>query len=359
MKSSIVVGALALIVALLAALPPARPVEANYHLSLVSEVMVGYEGDMDVQFIEVEMLLATQNQISGTRFSVWNEDGSDFTKIFLLDHDLENHGTGVPWLMATQAFVDLTDLEPDFLIPPVLLSPTGMFCWGGPDFAPPADQWDASFPFLYTDCVAYGDYAGGNSIHPPPTNLPAGDGTRALQRISIVTQPGTGEVAHLSAPPDLESFFLRCPTPSNNAGEVVLMGDDDDGDGLPNCHEDQIGTDPAVADTDGDGFSDREEYDAGSDATDAASTPFSNPTPTPDSLGEVFGDANGDTLINAIDAALVLQHSAGLLTLDIVERSDVDCSGQLSSVDALLILQFVGRLIAAPSQACPPIGSFV
>ncbi len=359
MSTRFVVGLLALLLGLLATLPPAHPARANFHLSLVSELMVGYGGNMDVQFIEVEMLLATQNQVSDTRFTVWSEDGSEFTEIFLLDRDLENDGAGTQWLMATQAFQDLTGLEPDFLMPPVLLSPTGMFCWGGPDFEPPPDAWDPGFPFLYTDCVAYGNYAGGNSIHPPPTDLAPGDGERALQRISIVSQPGIGQAAHLSAPPDLESFFLRCPTPRNNAGETVLMGADDDGDGLPNCHEEQVGSDPDEQDSDGDGFSDGEEYAAASDPTDAASTPATAPTPTPDSGGTVFGDTNGDTLVNAIDAALVLQHTAGLLALDDIERSDVDCDDQLSSIDSLLILQFIGRLIGPPSQACPPVGSFL
>ncbi len=45
-------------------------------------------------------------------------------------------------------------------------------------------------------------------------------------------------------------------------------GGDDDGDGLSNLEEAELGTDPDSADTDGDGYSDYEEVEAGSDPTD-------------------------------------------------------------------------------------------
>jgi len=49
---------------------------------------------------------------------------------------------------------------------------------------------------------------------------------------------------------------------------------DSDGDGLTDAEENEIGTDPDNIDSDGDGFSDGEEWEEGSDPTDGTDTPF-------------------------------------------------------------------------------------
>jgi hypothetical protein len=70
------------------------------------------------------------------------------------------------------------------------------------------------------------------------------------------------------------------------------------------------------------------------------------------------GDANCITGANAIDAALVLQHSAGLLTaLPCPDAADVDGNSIIDSRDAALILQFGAGLIdRLPPTSCdrPP-----
>jgi hypothetical protein len=64
------------------------------------------------------------------------------------------------------------------------------------------------------------------------------------------------------------------------------------------------------------------------------------------------GDANCVTGANAIDAAIVLQHSAGLLpTLPCPDAADVDGNSLIDSRDAALILQYVAGLI----DQLPPI----
>ena len=60
----------------------------------------------------------------------------------------------------------------------------------------------------------------------------------------------------------------------------------------------------------------------------------------------VQGDASCDGNVNAIDAALILQFSAGLLgALDCQDAADVNGDGEINSIDAALILQFVAGLI--------------
>ncbi|MEX0785270.1 MAG: dockerin type I domain-containing protein [Dehalococcoidia bacterium] len=335
---------LAIVVLTLMLLQPASPTGANFHISYTSEIMSGFAGDPDVQYLEVRMEFPGQHLVNDTRISAWNADGSEFEVLLLLDRDLPNDGVTVYWIAATQAFADLTGMTPDFTLPAGIHAPSGMVCWGAPDFAPPSDEWDPRFPFLYTDCVAYGGYSGGNSFHVPPSELPPGDGVKSLERILPAAQTaGRGQAAHLSAPPDAEAFALRCPSPENNAGEVVLMGDDGDGDGLPDCHEGEQGTNPALSDTDGDGFSDGEEFFAGSDPNDPASTP--DPTPTP--IAGLQGDADGNGGVSSLDALFVLQHVAGLFPeLPCPLCADVTGEGKVNAIDASVILQFVAGLLS-------------
>jgi hypothetical protein len=74
------------------------------------------------------------------------------------------------------------------------------------------------------------------------------------------------------------------------------------------------------------------------------SGPGGPPTPTPTPSGAV-GDANKDGHVNAIDASLILQRSAGLIAT-INPHADVNGDGRINSIDASLILQFVAGLLA-------------
>jgi alpha-tubulin suppressor-like RCC1 family protein len=68
----------------------------------------------------------------------------------------------------------------------------------------------------------------------------------------------------------------------------------------------------------------------------------SSPTPTPMRL---TGDVNGDGRVNAIDAALVLQYSAGLIVFP-GPSADVNHDGYVNAIDAALILQYVAGLLS-------------
>jgi len=55
---------------------------------------------------------------------------------------------------------------------------------------------------------------------------------------------------------------------------------------------------------------------------------------------------NDDGRVNSIDALLILQFDAELLTnLPNATSGDVNRNGRINAVDALLILQFVARLL--------------
>ncbi len=125
-------------------------------------------------------------------------------------------------------------------------------------------------------------------------------------------------------------------------GDEVLVYDSDplrvdtDGDGLSDGDEVLIyGSDPTLADTDGDGFSDSDEiFIYGSDPLRA------------ERLGDRLGDVNCDGSVSSIDAALILQLTAGVVSfLSCGEFGDVNGDGNMTSIDAAIILQFTAGLI--------------
>ncbi len=79
--------------------------------------------------------------------------------------------------------------------------------------------------------------------------------------------------------------------------------------------------------------------------------PSNTPTPTdtlptPGPLDALTGDVNCNGSVDAIDATLVLQFSAGLsASMPCAEGADVNVDGGITSVDAALILQFTAGLL--------------
>ena len=70
--------------------------------------------------------------------------------------------------------------------------------------------------------------------------------------------------------------------------------------------------------------------------------------------GCLWGDANHDGKVNALDATLVLQYSVGTLDADqdfCTVRTDVNGDGKINALDATLILQHsVGTITKFPAE---------
>ena len=67
------------------------------------------------------------------------------------------------------------------------------------------------------------------------------------------------------------------------------------------------------------------------------------PTPTPEGA---IGDVNCSGAVDSIDAALLLQLTAGLVgSLSCQQNADVNGSGAVDSIDAALVLQFTAGLL--------------
>jgi hypothetical protein len=75
----------------------------------------------------------------------------------------------------------------------------------------------------------------------------------------------------------------------------------------------------------------------------ATNTPTRTNTPPP---GGLMGDVNCDGMVNAIDAALILQLVAGIIgSVPCPQNADVDENGSINPIDSALILQFTAGLI--------------
>jgi hypothetical protein len=203
---------LAVITVVAAVLLHAGRAPAVYHLAVIDEVMTSYNGDPNVQFIEIRMLAGLQSFTANSVFAVFGPSGDYVSDLLVVPGNLPNMGADVRWLVGTSAFQTASGVTPDFVIPAGMLPAAGgMVCYGGggttmPGLVPenPPD-WDrTNFP-AYVDCLAYGNYSGPTNVKiGTPTSLSA-EG-HALQR----TQ-STGNNA--------ADFVCADPaTPKNNAG---------------------------------------------------------------------------------------------------------------------------------------------
>lgn len=217
-----------------------RPAFALHHLAEISEVMIGFNGDPNVQFVEINQREGTSQQFTqGTMLSAFGPTGA-FLGVVLTIPGNVNPGLDRKWLMGTAAFeataYPAPGIQTDFIFSPGPISPAGgMICWGGLGLT------DQTNPNHYVDCVAYGTFSGTVVPSPPKTSREAGDCQRSLTRTVHATgfnppNPPSGTWADGNNSTD---FDYAVPSPENNAGVVgVLTGLADlDGDSLADCRD--------------------------------------------------------------------------------------------------------------------------
>ena len=108
----VAVGVFAIVCLLLVSSSPAL---ADNHFTRIEQVMVGANGDTDIQFIEMKFQDNSQNVWDGvTRLRFHDATGMQ-TGLFVIPNDppdgsVEGSNQGISALIATQEFVDLTGL---------------------------------------------------------------------------------------------------------------------------------------------------------------------------------------------------------------------------------------------------------
>ncbi len=190
-----------------------RPALALFHLAVIDEVMTSYDGDSNVQFVEIKMLGIVQIFVTNTVLGAFDSSGSYLGDLLVVPGDIPNQGQFVRWLIGTQAFATLSGLTPDFIMPAALTPDGGMVCWGapGPGFSvPDPNSWDHTDADNYVDCVAYGNYSGPTSQHGGTPTALDGDGH------SLTRNSDTDD--------NLNDFICGDPaTPENNAGTSTTL----------------------------------------------------------------------------------------------------------------------------------------
>lgn len=193
------------------ALSPARS-DALFHLAVLDEVLASLDGDARQQFIEVKMLVGSQNLVSNAVLASFDASGTYIEDILILPNDVPNGVAEASWIAATEAFQTANGFTADFTMPAGIPLGGGMICFGAPGVLPPADpsSWDHTDPDNYVDCLAYGSYSGPSNHHvgTPTTLVPEG---HSLRRRSETENNAADFVCSDEA------------TPTNNAGEGLLL----------------------------------------------------------------------------------------------------------------------------------------
>ncbi|MEE8347055.1 MAG: hypothetical protein V3S20_06890 [Dehalococcoidia bacterium] len=246
--------------ALLASQVNAPPSQAAFHISEIDEVMTSYGGDTNVQFVEIEMLLAGQNITTNSVLGAFDASGNYLSDVLVVPGDVVS-GANRRWLMATTQFQTVSGLTPDFIMPASLPTGGGMVCWGAPGLTPPAPgSWDHTNPNNYIDCVAYGTYSGPGNLKIGTTvgSFPAPDDAdgHSLQRTQDTNSSANDWVCADPAGPTKNNPITSASLAATTACGVT----DTDGDGLSDDDESNIHlTDPNDADSDDDSLNDGDE----------------------------------------------------------------------------------------------------
>jgi len=135
----------------------------------------------------------------------------------------------------------------------------------------------------------------------------------------------------LEATSDYDSFkFMVSDVISENLRINVDFGYDSDGDGLSDEEEAEIGTDPNNPDTDGDGFSDGEEVRKGTDPLD----PNDHPMP-----GYIDPDSRMDITIDNPNCGSYFDKGENVV-INIVAEDDDDVISGTISIDEVVVETF-------------------
>jgi hypothetical protein len=252
----------------------------------MTEIMTGYLGSSDVQFVEITMNASGQGVVSGVRLNAFDAQGNFLATVLTVDGNVAG-GANRPWIMGTPAFELASGIQADFeFANGALPADGGMVCWGKPGSNPTPVTCPASGS-PYVDCIAYGTYAGPTNacIGTPHPNAPNG---HSLQRVSDTNDNATDFVCSDS------------PSPKNNANQTGSL----------------LGATPCPG---------------------ATTTTVPPTTTTTLPVGPACGDANGDGNVTASDALVALLTAVGLENCPITV-CDVDANGTVAAADALRIL---------------------
>jgi len=290
------VAALALAAALASthALRTDRSAHAAFHLAEIHELLVGFNDDPDIQYVEINQRGLGQNFVGGTRLVAFGPTGAYLGVVLQVPNGVANSGDGVRWIMGTPAFEAASGMQVDFEFAPGIISPgSGMICWGATS--------GESNPNAHVDCMKYGNYAGPNTPNEPSSPLSPSNCFQSMTRVIPATFDASSPPSDTWADdPNANTYALATPSPQNNAGITgSLTTTDTDSDGAADCldTDDDNDTVPDITDN-CPLIANPGQADADSDTLGDACDPFPN---------DADGDDDGCTDAQELGA----NHNAG------------------------------------------------
>jgi hypothetical protein len=191
---------------------------------LLDEVVGSWQGDDDVQYVELRMTANDQNAIANVAAVIFDDASASAAgqRVAIFPQNVTRGLADTKILIASTKARDLAGVTPDFLLPNGWLHPKdGRVCYAvsnGSGYVP-------------VDCVAYGDFTGNNGQFGPPTPLTPDN--RALQRAATKGRNRTDWTSVLA------------PVLENNAGNTGNLPVTHCGDGLISqgevCDGDNLG----------------------------------------------------------------------------------------------------------------------
>ncbi len=304
---------------------------AAFHIAQINEVMVGFNGNPDIQYVEIDQPFGAQPFVGGTQLAAFGPTGNFIGIVLVVPNQVANGDT---WIMGTPQFETASGIQADFEFAPGMISPTGgMVCWGATS--------GASAPNNHVDCLAYGNYTGPVIPSPPTETSGPGDCQRSLTRFTDATFPGPNPPTHTYAyGNNLNDFSLATATPRNNTGATgTLTATDTDLDTLADCRDPNDDNDLFPDTTD----NCRLIVNNGQEDADAD---FAGDLCDPNSANP---DIDGDTCLDGIEMRIDHVNGGQRNPLDPWDFFDVTGDQTIDLTDTIDVLGFFGDAGTSPA----------
>ena len=307
------IGAALIFIALATTAPPPEKAEGAFHFAVIDEVMFGYGGDPNIQYVEVKMLAGGQNITANAILGYFNTDGSYGGDILQVPSNVPAGIANGRYIMASTGFAAAAGITPEFTFPPATLPSAGMVCFGGGGAVPQnPPSWSRTNMANWIDCVPYGGYLGPPIKSGPATPFGLGDGTNSLTRQS---ETGNASV----------DFVLACPSPEVIT-KAIGFNHDNHLDLPPNRPFDDLTH--VNSDTLGDGCGDTDDDNDGLSDADELSLPGSACPPATAATNPIARDSDGDRYLDAIECTL------GTNPTDVLSKPAFASCGPAGDADA-------------------------
>lgn len=329
--------------------------ESAFHHNRIYAVMGGADGDASVQYVELRMSSPGQGVLGGHDICFFDEMGEPWAR-FTFPSGVSTGAMGssilvgspnmdAQWPAGTPDFTfgagNTTAIAGGAAASAPVHPGSGKVAFGSDSASDPGDMCDASFNLI--DSVAYGIGYTGGVDYPPAfaSDLPTA-GTQAIELVGPLCDPGCQE--------NSTDYEIGEANPRNNDGDTGPLGEN--GTSTPT---------PTPTPTDG---------------------PTGSPTPTATDVPGVelvWADVDCGGGVNSVDALKKLQYVAAIpfnqepncpmvgaqLNVVIIASGeaviwgDANCDGDVNAVDALQTLRHIAALGVVQEPGCPEIGGAV